>query len=167
MFETKQSDVFYNEQTKQMFVCTVSSISGYKCKGSSERIYSAVPIIYKIDKDTNYKSRVYPRNLDTFLSDGSTDSQNSELFDLTPRCTPNNLESQTHFTSITKPLLNYNKTKDRYSVTFLGRYSDLDNGFGIYNYIFQYIDVIFLKAYYNNLKIFYFLHLIGVVLPKF
>ena len=143
MFETKQSDVFYNEQTKQMFVCTVSSISGYKCKGSSERIYSAVPIIYKIDKDTNYKSRVYPRNLDTFLSDGSTDSQNSELFDLTPRCTPNNLESQTHFTSITKPLLNYNKTKDRYSVTFLGKYSDLDNGFGIYNYIFQYIDTSF------------------------
>ena len=143
MFETKQSDVFYNEQTKQMFVCTVSSISGYKCEGSSERIYSAVPIIYKIDQDTNYKSRVYPRDLDTFLSDGSTTSQNSELFDLTPRCTPNNVESQTQFTSITKPLLNYNKTKDRYSVTFLGKYSDLDDGFGIYNYIFQYIDTSF------------------------
>jgi len=140
MFEPKQSDVFYNEQTKQMFVCTVSSISGYKCKGSSEKIYGAVPVIYKIDKDTNYKSRVYPRNLDTFLSDGSPQDQTSELFDLTPRCTPTNIESQTYFTSITKPLLNYNKTKDRYSVSFLGKYEATDSGFGIYNYIFQYID---------------------------
>ena len=75
MFSTKQSDVFYNDQTKEMFVCTVSSISADRCDGTSEIVYGAVPLIYKIDKNTNYKSRVYPKDLQSFSL-----SANSDLF---------------------------------------------------------------------------------------
>ena len=56
-FATKQSDIFYNEETTQMFVCTVSSITADRCQNGSsiETVNGALPIIYKIDKDTYYK----------------------------------------------------------------------------------------------------------------
>ena len=66
MFSTKQSDIFYNDETKEMFVCTVSSVSADKCDDTDDIVYGAVPLIYKIDKNTNYKSRVYPRDLTEF-----------------------------------------------------------------------------------------------------
>ena len=129
MFSTKQSDIFYNDETKEMFVCTVSSISADKCDDTDELVYGAVPLIYKINKNTNYKSRVYPESLNEFSSD------TSDLFALTPSC-----PEGTNFDSITKPLVNYNKTTDRYSVTFLGRYSADTEGLGINNYIFKHVD---------------------------
>ena len=56
-FSTKQSDIFYNDETKEMFVCAVSAITAARCE-TGETIYGALPIIYKIDKDTNYKRTV-------------------------------------------------------------------------------------------------------------
>ena len=111
-FDTKQSDVFFNEETKQMYVCTVSSVTADRCEGEvDEVVYGALPVLYKIDKDTNYKSVVYPKNLDTFTADVSSD-----IFNVTPSC-----PEGTNFNTITKPLINYNKTTDRYSITFLGK----------------------------------------------
>ena len=133
MFSTKQSDIFYNDETKEMFVCKVSAISADRCDGSSELVYGAVPLVYKIDKNTNYKSRVYPRDIDSFSL-----SANSDLFSLTPNC-----PEGTNFNSITKPLINYNKDTSRYSVTFLGRYSNDTEGLGLNNYIFQDINSYF------------------------
>ena len=135
MFTTKQSDVFFNDQTKEMFVCKVSAISGQRCEGSDDIVYGALPIVYKIDKDTNYQSIIYPKNLDTFKNDIKSD-----LFDLLPA---NYYSENTNFSHITKPLINYNKTSDRYSVTCLGKYSATSDGFGILSYIFQYIDTNF------------------------
>jgi len=133
MFSAKQSDIFYNDETKEMFVCTVSSISADRCDGSDDStVYGAVPLIYKIDKNTNYKSRVYPEDLTAF------ELSASDLFDLTPTC-----PEGTNFNSITKPLINYNKTTARYSVTFLGRYSADTEGLGINNYIFKHVDTKF------------------------
>jgi len=133
MFSTKQSDIFYNDETKEMFVCKVSAISADRCDGTSELVYGAVPLVYKIDKNTNYKSRVYPRDIDSFSL-----SANSDLFSLTPNC-----PEGTNFNSITKPLINYNKSTSRYSVTFLGRYSTDTEGLGLNNYIFQDINSYF------------------------
>ena len=127
MFSTKQSDIFYNDETKEMFVCTVSSISAERCEDNIT-VYGALPLIYKINKADNYKTLVYPKNLDTFTTD-----PNSDIYKLTPTCAI----SGTNFDSITKPLVNYNKTTSRYSVTFLGRYSNDDEGLGLNNYIFQ------------------------------
>ena len=127
MFSTKQSDIFYNDETKEMFVCTVSSISADRCEDNTI-VYGALPLIYKINKADNYKSLVYPKNLDTFTTD-----LNSDIYNLTPTCEV----SGTNFDSITKPLVNYNKTTSRYSVTFLGRYGDDTEGLGLNNYIFQ------------------------------
>ena len=128
MFSTKQSDIFYNDETKEMFVCKVSAISAERCEGSDEVVYGALPLVYKINKADNYKTLVYPKNLNTIQTD-----PNSDLYNLTPTCPT----SGTNFDSITKPLINYNKTTSRYSVTFLGRYSTDTEGLGLNNYIFQ------------------------------
>tara|TARA_R110002051_G_scaffold160012_2_gene231468 strand:- start:4510 stop:7410 length:2901 start_codon:yes stop_codon:yes gene_type:complete len=134
-FATKQSDIFYNEETTQMFVCTVSSITADRCQsgGSTEIVYGALPIIYKIDKDTNYKSTIYPKNIDTIATD-----VNSDIWALTPTCSEG-----TNYSSITKPLINYNKTNNRYSVTFIGKYDTDAEGFAISNFIFQDINTNF------------------------
>ena len=116
-----------------MFVCKVSSISGQRCE--DDIVYGALPIVYKIDKDTNYQSVIYPKNIDTFKDDIKSD-----LFDLLPN---NFYGDTTNFAHITKPLINYNKTSDRYSVTCMGRYAATSDGFGILSYIFQYIDTNF------------------------
>ena len=127
-FSTKQSDVYYNDETKELFVCTVSSVSADRCPGSSdEAVQGALPIIYKIDKETNYKKCVYPRNLETIRTD-----EKSDLYKLTAPCSEG-----TDFDSITKPLINYNKRNSRYSVTFLGRYTDDGDGLSVNNYIFE------------------------------
>ena len=130
MFSPKQSDIYYNDETKEMFVCTVSSISAERCE-SNTTVYGALPLIYKINKNDNYKKLVYPKNLSTF----DTDS-NSDIFNLTPVCAV----TGTNFNSITKPLINYNKTTERYSVTFLGKYVTDIEGLSLNNYIFQDID---------------------------
>jgi len=134
-FDTKQSDIFYNEETTQMFVCTVSSITADRCQNGSsiETVYGALPIIYKIDKDTNYKSTIYPKNIDTIATD-----VNSDIWALTPTCSEG-----TNYSSITKPLINYNKTNNRYSVTFIGKYDTAAEGFAISNFIFQDINTDF------------------------
>jgi len=135
MFTTKQSDIFYNDQTKEMFVCKVSSISAKRCEGSEDIVHGALPIVYKIDKDTNYQSIIYPKNLTTFITDNKSD-----LYNLLPsQC----YADDTDFSHITKPLINYNKSSDRYSVTCIGKYSAASDGFGIMSYIFQYIDTNF------------------------
>ena len=126
-FSTKQSDVYYNDETKELFVCTVSSVSASRCDGTDDAVFGALPIIYKTDKESNYKKRVYPKNLETIISD-----PNSDLYAVTPNCSEG-----TNFDSITKPLINYNKTTARYSVTFLGRYTDDGDGLSLNNYIFE------------------------------
>ena len=129
-FSNKQSDIFYNDETKEMFVCTVSAITASRCE-TGDTIYGALPIIYKIDKDTNYKHTVYPANLETFQTD-----ENSDLYNLTPECPVEDL----NFNSITKPLINFNKDTSRYSVTFLGRFASDVDGLVINNYIFEDVD---------------------------
>lgn len=126
-FSTKQSDIFYNDETKEMFVCAVSAITAARCE-TGETIYGALPIIYKIDKDTNYKRTVYPDNLSTFETD-----ENSDLYRLTPPCPVEDL----NFNSITKPLISFNKDTSRYSVTFLGRFASDVDGLVVNNYIFE------------------------------
>jgi len=126
-FSTKQSDIFYNDETKEMFVCAVSAITAARCE-TGDTIYGALPIIYKIDKDTNYKKTVYPENLNTFETD-----DNSDLYRLTPPCPVEDL----NFDSITKPLINFNKDTSRYSVTFLGRFASDVDGLVVNNYIFE------------------------------
>ena len=135
MFTTKQSDVFYNDQTKELFVCKVSAISARRCEGSNDIVYGALPIIHKIDKETNYQTTLYPKNLSTFKTDATSD-----LYDLLPK---NCFTDSLSFSSITKPLINYNKTSDRYSVTLMGQYLTSSQGFGILSYIFQPIDTNF------------------------
>jgi len=130
MFTAKQSDVFYNDETKEMFVCVVSSVTADKCDGADEILYGAVPLVYKIDKDTNYKSIAYPPNLSTFSTDDYSD-----LFAVTPTC-----PEGTNFNTITKPTINYNKDTDRYSVTFLGKYETESEGLAITNFVFQNVD---------------------------
>ncbi len=129
-FSNKQSDIFYNDETKEMFVCTVSAITAARCE-TGDTIYGALPIIYKIDKDTNYKQTVYPANLETFETD-----ENSDLYNLTPECPIEDL----NFNSITKPLINFNRDTSRYSVTFLGRFASDVDGLVINNYIFENVD---------------------------
>ena len=129
-FSNKQSDIFFNDETKEMFVCTVSAITAARCE-TGDTIYGALPIIYKIDKDTNYKQTVYPANLETFQTD-----ENSDLYNLTPECPVEDL----NFDSITKPLINFNKDTSRYSVTFLGRFASDVDGLVINNYIFENVD---------------------------
>ena len=129
-FSNKQSDIFFNDETKEMFVCTVSAITAARCE-TGDTIYGALPIIYKIDKDTNYKQTVYPANLETFETD-----ENSDLYNLTPECPIEDL----NFDSITKPLINFNKDTSRYSVTFLGRFASDVDGLVINNYIFENVD---------------------------
>ena len=128
MFTDKQSDIFYNDETKELFVCTVSSVSANRCEDDST-VYGALPIIYKINKNTNYKKVVYPKNLDTFTTDLSSD-----LFNLTTICTT---LTGNNFASISKPLINFNKSTCRYSVTFLGRYESTIDGLGVNNFIFE------------------------------
>ena len=129
-FSNKQSDIFYNDETKEMFVCTVSAITAARCE-TGDTIYGALPIIYKIDKDTNYRQTVYPSNLATFHTD-----ENSDLYNLTPECPVEDL----NFDSITKPLVNFNKDTSRYSITFLGRFASDVDGLVINNYIFENVD---------------------------
>ena len=131
-FSNKQSDIFYNDETKEMFVCTVSAITAARCE-TGDTIYGALPIIYKINKDTNYKQTVYPANLATFETD-----EKSDLYNLTPECPVEDL----NFDSITKPLINFNKDTSRYSVTFLGRPNDYvaKSEIIINNYIFENVD---------------------------
>ena len=131
-FSNKQSDIFYNDETKEMFVCTVSAITAARCE-TGDTIYGALPIIYKIDKDTNYKQTVYPANLATFETD-----EKSDLYNLTPECPVEDL----NFDTITKPLINFNKDTSRYSVTFLGRPNDYvaKSEIIINNYIFENVD---------------------------
>lgn len=129
-FSKKQSDIFFNDDTKEMFVCTVSAITANRCE-SEATVYGAVPIVYKIDKDTNYKQTVYPPNIDTFETD-----ENSDLYKLTTPCAIQDL----NFDSITKPLINFNKDTSRYSITFLGRFSSDVKGLVINNYIFEDVD---------------------------
>lgn len=135
MFTTKQSDIFYNDQTKEMFVCKVSSISAKRCEGSEDIVYGALPIVYKINKNSNYQSLIYPKNLSTFTTDTTSD-----LYDLVPS---NCYADGTNFAHVTKPLINYNKSSDRYSITFVGKYTATADGFGVINHIFQYVDTDF------------------------
>ena len=112
MFSTKQSDIFYNDETKEMFVCKVSAISAERCEGSDEVVYGALPLVYKINKADNYKTLVYPKNLNTIQTD-----PNSDLYNLTPTCPT----SGTNFDSITKPLINYPKTPPPWDSTAAAR----------------------------------------------
>lgn len=134
MFSAKTSDVFYNDEEKDLYVCQVSAISAERCEpGFTDEItFGALPIIYKIIKGTNKKTVVYPKNLDTFLTD-----TNSDLFALTTKCTTT---SATNFSSISKPLVSFNENSEGYSVTFLGRYETSADGVSINNYVFQYVD---------------------------
>ena len=129
-FSTKQSDIFYNDETKEMFVCTVSAITAAKCE-TGETIYGAVPIVHKIHKDDNYKEVIYPPNFSTFSTDVSSD-----IYDLLPSCPVDDL----NFDSITKPLVNFNKDTSRYSVTFLGRFASDVDGLVVNNFIFEDVD---------------------------
>ena len=131
MFEPKQSDLFYNDKTDEFFVCIVSAVTAARCEGSTETLSGSVPIVYKIDKESNFKTRVFPENLASFVSDNTSD-----LFAVTPSC-----PTGTDFESISKPFINYNDYTNKYTVTFLGRYGSLSaDGISVTNFTLQNID---------------------------
>lgn len=127
MFEPKQSDYWYIEDTDDFLLCTVSSISASSndpCKQDPVAIY---PVIYKINRDTNKKKTLFPSGsaqLDSFLDPGYVNT-------LVP-----DVSSNINVSEISKPQISFNKTNSLYSITFTGKYSD--NDFAIFSYIFQY-----------------------------
>jgi hypothetical protein len=60
MFEPKQSDYWFIENTNDFIVSTISSVSAAgldPCKGDLVAMY---PMVYKINRDTNKKKTLFP-----------------------------------------------------------------------------------------------------------
>lgn len=126
MFEPKQSDYWFIEDTDDFLLCTVSSMSaqGTPCRGDFVSVH---PIIQKINRDTNKKQTLFPSGsgqLSAFNKPGY-------LFSTVP-----DVSADIDVTEISKPQISFNNTTNLYNITFTGKYSD--NDFAIFSYIFQY-----------------------------
>lgn len=126
MFEPKQSDYWFIEDTDDFLLCTVSSMSaqGTPCRGD---LVSVHPIIQKINRDTNKKQTLFPSG------SGQLSAFNKPGYLLT---TVPDVSANINVTEISKPQISYNKTNNQYNIAFTGKYSDDD--FAIFSYIFQY-----------------------------
>lgn len=126
-----QSDYWYIDDTNEFLVCEVNEITGPSnpCLGQTRAF---VPYIYSINKVTNNKTRLYPIN-DPQLTDET--ASGFDAFVLVPDC-----NSDFNFQEITKPLISYNEKNNLYNVSFLGKYADKNDGFALFNYIFQYVN---------------------------
>ena len=126
MFEPKQSDYWFIEDTDDFLLCTVSSMSaeGTPCRGD---LVSVHPIIQKINRDTNKKQTLFPSGpgqLSAFNKPGY-------LLSTVPEVSAN-----INVTEISKPQWSFNNTNNQYNISFTGKYSD--NDFAIFSYLFQY-----------------------------
>ena len=127
MFEPKQSDYWFIEDTDDFLLCTVSSVSAESddpCKQDPVAIY---PVIYRINRDTNKKKTLFPSGSAQLTSINEPGYVNN----LVPEVSAN-----VNITEISKPQISYNKTNDLYNITFTGKYSDSD--LAIFSYVFQY-----------------------------
>jgi len=126
-----QSDYWFIEETNEFLVCQVNEIVGPSnpCVGQTRAF---VPYIYSINRNTNIKTRLYPI-YEPQLTDESANG--FDAFVLVPDC-----NSDFNFTEITKPLFSYNEKNDLYNISFLGKYTDKNDGFTLFNYIFQYVN---------------------------
>ena len=126
MFEPKQSDYWFIEDTDDFLLCTVSSMSaqGTPCRGD---LVSVHPIIQKINRDTNKKQTLFPSGsgqLSAFNKPGY-------LLNTVP-----DVSANINVTEISKPQWSFNNTNNQYNISFTGKYSD--NDFAIFSYLFQY-----------------------------
>lgn len=127
MFEPKQSDYWFIEDTDDFLLCTVSSVSAESddpCKQDPIAIY---PVIYRINRDTNKKKTLFPSG----SAQLTTINEPGYVNNLVPEVSAN-----INVTEISKPQISYNKTRDLYNITFTGKYSD--NDLAIFSYVFQY-----------------------------
>lgn len=126
MFEPKQSDYWFIEDTDDFLLCTVSSMSaeGPPCRGD---LVSLHPIIQKINRDTNKKQTLFPSG------SGQLSAFNKPGYLLS---TVPEVSSNINVTEISKPQWSFNNTNNLYNISFTGKYSD--NDFAIFSYIFQY-----------------------------
>lgn len=126
-----QSDYWYIDETNEFLVCEVNEITGPSnpCLGQTRAF---VPYIYSIDRATNVKTKLYPIN-DPQITDES--ATGFDAFVLVPDC-----NSDFNFSEITKPLISYNEKDELYNISFLGKYTDKNDGVTLFNYIFQYVN---------------------------
>ena len=126
MFEPKQSDYWFIEDTDDFLLCTVSSMSaqGTPCRGDLVSIH---PIIQKINRDTNKKQTLFPSG------SGQLSAFNKPGYLLT---TVPDVSANINVTEISKPQITFNNTNNLYNISFTGKYSD--NNLAIFSYIFQY-----------------------------
>lgn len=131
MFESKQSNYWYDENSREFFVCAITSVSaqGPACKGDLVAHY---PLIYRIDRDTNRKDLVYP---DTASGQLTSVSAPGYVYDFVP-----DHDVNINISEIDKPHFSHNDQKNLYNITFRGRYADINDGFSIFSYTFQYAD---------------------------
>lgn len=126
MFEPKQSDYWFIENTNDFIVSTISSVSAAgldPCKGDLVAMY---PMVYKINRDTNKKKTLFPS--------GSAQLTNLSAAGYIYSTVPN-LSVDIDLDEISKPQIAYNKKNGLYNISFTGKYSD--NQLGIFTYIFQ------------------------------
>lgn len=135
MFESKQSDYWYKEETKEFLVCTITSVSaeGLPCKGDAVAHF---PCIYSISRDTNKKKLIYPND----ISDCSYAQLTSENSPGYVYSFVTETSADINISEISKPIISYNEKSDFYNITHLGKYSDSSTGFAIFSYTFQYVN---------------------------
>lgn len=142
MFESKQSDYWFKEDTREFLVCAITSVSanGPTCKGPLKAHF---PAIYSIDKKTNVKRLLYPYDVDT-PSEAQLTDENSPgyVYTFVPETS-----ADIDLSEISKPVITYNEKTDFYNITFLGRYSNSSDGFSIFTYTFQYVDEFMYPVY--------------------
>lgn len=131
MFESKQSDYWYNESTREFFVCAITSVSaaGPACRGD---FFAHYPLIYRIDRETNKKTLVYPSTSSAQVTSASAEGY---VYNFVP-----DSAVDISIEEIDKPLFSYNEKQDLYNITFTGHYADKSDGLSIFTYTFQYVD---------------------------
>ena len=142
MFESKQSDYWYKEDTREFLVCAITSVSatGPVCKGD---LIAHYPAIYSIDKKTNVKRLIFPNDVDS-LSEVQLTNENNPgyVYSFVPETSADIV-----LTEISKPVITYNEKTDFYAITYLGRYATTTEGFSIFTYTFQYVDEFMYPVY--------------------
>lgn len=135
MFESKQSDYWYKEDTKEFLVCAITSVSaeGPPCKGD---LIAHFPCIYSIDRDTNRKKLIFPNDVsDCSSAQLTAEDSPGYVYSFVPETS-----ADINLSEISKPVISYNERSDFYNITYLGKYTDSADGFAIFSYIFQYVN---------------------------
>tara|TARA_E500000318_G_C3567534_1_gene216335 strand:+ start:2735 stop:4228 length:1494 start_codon:yes stop_codon:yes gene_type:complete len=135
MFQSKQSDYWFKEDTREFLVCAVTSVSaqGPPCKGD---LIAHFPCIYSINKNTNKKKLIFPSDItDCSSAQLTSESAPGYMYSFVP-----SESADINISEISKPIISYNEKSDLYNITYLGRYQSSSDGFSIFSYVFQYVD---------------------------